>query len=159
MSAETAVVNFIHVCNALYIFSKKPTIAVHYKGVHLKHLLEQRWMGHLATVSIILKSFNDITSLLNEIESVLAYGAEIRMEAVGLLRKMTEPSFSFIAKLVHTVLALLDPPNKLRQREDTDLMTGLNMANATACVRKLRCDEEFNKVWDITETRGPQTET
>ena len=110
----------------------------------------------MSTVSVILKSFNDITSILTEIDSVLAYGAEIRMEAVGLLH---EPSFSFIAKLVHTVLALLDPPNKLRQREDTDLMTGLNMANATACVRKLRCDEEFNKVWDITETRGPQTET
>ena len=42
----------------------------------------------------------DITSLLTEINSVLAYGAEIRMEAVGLLREMTEPSFSFIAKLV-----------------------------------------------------------
>ena len=56
MSAETAVVDFFHVCNALYKFCKKPTIAAHYKGVHLKRLLEQRWMGHLATVSVILKS-------------------------------------------------------------------------------------------------------
>jgi len=88
--------------------------------------------GHLATVSVNLKSFNDITSLLTEIDSVLACGAEIPMDAVGLLREMTEPSFSFIAKLVHTVLALLDPPNKLLQREDTDLMTGLNIvASAT----------------------------
>ena len=70
MSVETAVVDFFHVCNALYKFCKKPTIAVHYQGVHLKRLLEQRWMGHLATVSVILKSFNDITSLLTEIDSV-----------------------------------------------------------------------------------------
>ena len=72
----------------------------------------QHWKGDFNTcqLSVILKSFNDITSLLTEIDSVLAYGAEIRMEAVGLLH---EPSFSFIAKLVHTVLALLDPPNKL----------------------------------------------
>ena len=87
-----------------------------------------------------------VTSLLTEIDFVLACGAEIRMEAVGLLRKMTELSFSFITKLVHTVLALLDPPNKPRQREDTDLMTGLNIvASATACARKPRGDEEFNK--------------
>ena len=54
MSAETAVVDFFHVCNALYKFCKKPTIAVHYKGLHLQRLLEQRWTGHLATVSVIL---------------------------------------------------------------------------------------------------------
>ncbi|KAJ4937910.1 hypothetical protein JOQ06_002539 [Pogonophryne albipinna] len=92
---------------------KKPTVAVHYKGVHLKRLLEQRWTGHLATVSVIIKSFNDITSLLTEINYVMAHGAEIRMEATGLLHEMTEPSFPFIAQLVHTVLALLHPPNNI----------------------------------------------
>lgn len=65
------------------------------------------------------------------------------MEAVGLLREMAKPSFSFIAKLVHTVLALLDPPNMLLQRKFTDLMTGLNIvASATACVRKLGCNPQ-----------------
>lgn len=113
MSAETALMDFFHVCNALYKFCKNPTVAVHYKGVHLKRLLEQRWTGHLATVSVIIKSFNDITFLLTDINSVMAHGAEIRMEATGLLREMTEPSFPFIAQLVHTVLALLHPPNKI----------------------------------------------
>lgn len=41
MSAETAVVDFFHVFNALYKFCKKPTIVVHYKGVHLKRLLNR----------------------------------------------------------------------------------------------------------------------
>ncbi|KAL7387321.1 hypothetical protein ABVT39_021925 [Epinephelus coioides] len=80
--------------------------------MHLKRLLEQRWTGHLATVSVIPKSFNDLTSLLTETDTVPAFGTKVRMEAVGLLRQMTEPSFLFIANLVHTVLALLDP-NKL----------------------------------------------
>lgn len=91
-------------CNALYKFCKKPTVAVHYKGVHLKRLLEQRWTGHLATVSVILKFFNGLTSLLTEIDTVPSFGAEVRMEAVGLLREMTEPSFLFIANLVHKFL-------------------------------------------------------
>ncbi len=119
MSAETAVVDFFHVC-ALYKFFKKPTIApdAHYKSVHLKHLLEQRFSGTSCL------SF-DITFLLTEIDSVLAYGAEIRKEGMGLMLRlmlmlMTEPSFSFIAQLLHTVLALLDPPNKHLQREDTE---------------------------------------
>lgn len=51
--------------------------------------------------------------------------------------------FIIHAKLVLTVFALLDPPNKLLRREDTDLVIGLSIvASATACVWKLRFDEE-----------------
>lgn len=81
---------------------------------------------------------------------------------MGLLGGMTEHGFLFIANLAHTVLALQHLPNKLLQREDTNLMTGLNiMASATACCqgdeefnkvwdaqRQLRCNKEFNRVWD-----------
>lgn len=69
---------------------------MHCKGVHLKRLLEQMRTGHLATVSVILKSFNNVASLLTETGSVLYYSTEIRMEAVGLLCEMIEPSFSFM---------------------------------------------------------------
>lgn len=76
-----------------------------------------------------------MTSLLTEIDPVMAHGAEIGMEAAGLLCEMTEPDFPFIAQFVHRVLSLLDPPNKALQSEDTDLMTGLIVvASATACV-------------------------
>ncbi|KAI7789318.1 putative homeobox-containing protein 1 [Triplophysa rosa] len=149
MSSEGAVKDFFNVCNSLYKYCKKPTIAVHYKGERLKRLLEQRWTGHLATVLVILKNFKEITSLLTEIDSVRAHGPELRMEAVGLLREMTASSFLFIANFVHEVLALLDPPNKLLQREDTDLWAGLSIvASAKHCVQKLRCDEGFTKVWE-----------
>ncbi|KAI2645227.1 Zinc finger MYM-type protein 1 [Labeo rohita] len=149
MSAEAAVMDFFNVCNALYKYCKKPTIAVHYKGERLKRLLEQRWTGHLATVSVILNNFEEITSLLTEIDSVRAHGPELRMEAVGLLREISTPSFLFIANLVHEVLALLDPPNKLLQREDTDLWTGLSIVtSAKVCMQKLRCVEGFTKVWE-----------
>lgn len=101
MSAETDVVDFFHVCNPLYKFCKKLTVAVNYKGMHLKRLQKQRWMGHHATVSVILKSFNDLISLLTEIDTARAFGTEVQMVAVGLLLKMTEPSF-FIAKMAHS---------------------------------------------------------
>ncbi|KAL0968294.1 hypothetical protein UPYG_G00264930 [Umbra pygmaea] len=149
MSAETALLEFFEVCDSIYKFCRKPTVAMHYKGAHLKRLLAQRWTGHLATVSVILKSFNDIKSILTNADTVLNYGAETRMEATGLLRETSEPSFMFLANLTHRVLSLLDPPNKLLQREDTDMLTGLSVvASATACVKKLRCDEEFKQMLD-----------
>lgn len=149
MSAEQAVEDFFNVCRALYNFSRKPTVALHYKGERLKRLLDQRWTGHLASVSVILASLNDITSLLTEIDCVRAYGAEVRMEAVGLLREVSEPSFIFIAQLVHKMLKLLDPPNKLLQGEETDLLTGLRLVTSAAeCVRELLCEAEFTQLWD-----------
>uniref|UniRef100_A0A8C1RPS8 DUF4371 domain-containing protein n=1 Tax=Cyprinus carpio TaxID=7962 RepID=A0A8C1RPS8_CYPCA len=135
MSAETALLEFFEVCDSLYKFCRKPTVAMHYKGAHLK---------------LILKSFNDIKSILTDADTVLNYGSETRMEATGLLCEVSEPSFMFLANLTHRVLSLLDPPNKLLQREDTDLLTGLSVvASATACVKKLCCDEEFKQMLDI----------
>ncbi|KAI7809869.1 hypothetical protein IRJ41_019839 [Triplophysa rosa] len=79
------------------------------------------------------------------------------MEATGLLREVSEPSFMFLANLTHRVLSLLDPPNKLLHREDTDLLTGLSVvASATACVKKLCCDEEFKLMLD---TATPTSES
>ncbi|KAK0151849.1 hypothetical protein N1851_006773 [Merluccius polli] len=100
-----------------YKFCKKPTTVVHYKGLHLKRLLEQRWTGllaHCVSDSKILRKRK--RSLLTEVDTVLpAYGAEMPTEAAGLLREMT------VSHLL-PILALLDPPNKLLQREDTDFL-------------------------------------
>lgn len=110
----------------------------------------------------VIQSFSDIlyiSFVLTEIDSVLAYGTEIRMEAADLRREMTEARFLSTVNLVHTILALLDPPNKLLQREDTDLMTGLSIvASATACVWKLCC-EEFNKVWAMDPPSQRETQS
>ena len=50
MSSDNALENFFGVCNSLYKFLRKPTVAAVYTGEKLKRLLEQRWTGHLATV-------------------------------------------------------------------------------------------------------------
>lgn len=67
------------------------------------------------------ENFNEIKFLLTEIDSLRAHDPELRMEAVGLLREIAAPYFLFISNLVHEVFALLYPPNKFLQREDTDL--------------------------------------
>ena len=58
----------------------------------------------------------------SEIDSQRTYGADVRVEVVGLLRTMSEPSFRFIAEMVHSILSYLDPPNTMLQSEDMDLL-------------------------------------
>ncbi|RXM27563.1 hypothetical protein EOD39_2936 [Acipenser ruthenus] len=58
-------------------FLRKPTVAAKYMGEKLKRLLEQRWTGHLDTVSVIMKSLDSIIHLLREIESTCTYGTEM----------------------------------------------------------------------------------
>ncbi|KAK9972407.1 hypothetical protein ABG768_025714, partial [Culter alburnus] len=57
------------------------------------------------------------------INSSPAYGADVQVEAAGLLRAMSEPSFKFIAEMVHKILSYLDPPNLMLQAENMDLLT------------------------------------
>ncbi|KAG9282357.1 zinc finger MYM-type protein 1-like [Astyanax mexicanus] len=161
LTAEKAITDFFDICNTMYKFFRKPSVAAQYKGERLKRLLDQRWTGHFATVSAIIASYQDITSFLSEIESDRAYCSEIRMEAIGLLREISETNFMFIARLVQKLLKLLDPPNKLLQGEDMDLLTGLELvACSTECVRKLRCDTEFADLWRaVTDSNALVTPT
>ena len=88
MSAEQPVIDFFSVCNLLYKFIRRPTVAVHYKGETLKRLLDQRWTGHLATVQVISKAHENISQLLTELDTHL-FPADVRVEAVGLLRAIS----------------------------------------------------------------------
>ena len=84
MSVEQAINNFLHVCGSLYIFFRKPTVALHYNGEKLKRLLEQKWTGHLVAVTAVLNSVQHRTSLLQEMGASRAHKAETRLEASGL---------------------------------------------------------------------------
>ncbi|ROI52187.1 Tripartite motif-containing protein 35 [Anabarilius grahami] len=117
-----------------------------YKGERLKRLLEQRWTGHLSTVSTIIQSYKEIISLLSEID---ADGAEVRMEAIGLLREISQPAFMFTAHFVKKVLILLDGPNKLLQSEDMDLLTGLELVVGVHSF----CKECLQQFWRTKEAQ------
>lgn len=55
LSSEDAVEVFFDVCNTLYKFLRKPTMAAQYKGQMLKRLLEQWWTGHCISNSEITR--------------------------------------------------------------------------------------------------------
>uniref|UniRef100_A0A3B1J476 DUF4371 domain-containing protein n=1 Tax=Astyanax mexicanus TaxID=7994 RepID=A0A3B1J476_ASTMX len=147
MSSENTIEDFFDTCNALYKFLRKPTVSAQYSGEKLKRLLDQRWTGHLDTVSVILKSLNTLAELLSELETSRTC-VDVKIEAAGLHKAITATNFKFIASMIHKVLGLLDPPNKLLQSERTDLITAVQLIqHASDCVRSLRTDAEFEKLW------------
>lgn len=67
---------------------------------------------------------DDLSTLLQEVNSNQAFGADVRVEATGLPRSMSEPSFKFFVEMVNKILSYLNPANTTLQREDMDLVTG-----------------------------------
>ena len=71
----------------------------------------------MATVQIISKAYENI-SQLQKLENL--FPADVRVEAVGLLNAISEPSFRFIALLMSKILTLFEPPNSKRKRRRTE---------------------------------------
>ncbi|KAJ3592963.1 hypothetical protein NHX12_005301, partial [Muraenolepis orangiensis] len=149
MSGERAIGDLFNICNVLYVkFTRKPTVAAHYQGNTLKRLLEQRWTGNLATVQIILKSFQDIVELLRHVENSASFPADLRMEAAGLLSRILKPSFKFHTQIICKILSLLEPANRMMQSEETNLQTAVQLVNtAKECVEALRTEKVFTEMW------------
>lgn len=71
------------------------------------------------------------------------------MEAIGLIKEVSETSFKFIADMVYKILQLLDAPNKLMQSEDMDLLNAVKLVTcASECLAKLRCEPDFSELWE-----------
>ena len=103
---------FFSICNSLYNFLRRPKLDRIYGGTKLKQHLEQRWSGHLDTVSTILENHERIVNALESCEEN-GCDAVICIEATGLLKQIRSRKYMFIAYCVQTVLSLIKPADKL----------------------------------------------
>ena len=102
----------------------------------------------MAAVQLISKAYENISQLLTELDTHL-FPADVRVEAVGLLCTISEPSFRFIALLMSKILTLFEAPNRLLQSKDMDLHTAVQLVNAiTKCIEGLRIKTELSALWD-----------
>lgn len=60
-----------------------------------------------------------------------AHGTDTRVEA--LVKSVTEPNFSFIAVIVHKILKLVDPANKVLQSENITVTHASSHSPAAVC--------------------------
>ena len=136
--------------NSIYFpqfFLRKPTVAAQYTGLKLKRLLDQRWTGHLATVSVVLKSHATLVEFFRELAATRTT-REVSFEADGYHRSIIHPQFRFLAGMMHKVLGLMDLPNTMLQAESADLLTGIKLIKtATSHIAELRSDAAFEELW------------
>lgn len=80
----------------------------------------------MATVKVVVKSFDNISTLQTEVENTQGLGAEV------LLRAIMQHSFLFIVHLVLKVLSFFEPPNRLLQAKDMDLFTVVTLVDTAS---------------------------
>ena len=67
-----------------------------------------------------------------------------------MLLDFTRPSQNgeFLTGVIHIVLGLMDPANRMLQAEETDLIPAVALIqSASSCIEDLRLDAEFLKMW------------
>ena len=145
------------ICDGLYNFTRRPLIAQHYDGKRLQRLLQQRWTGHLVTISTIKSCYPQLLELLNTIALHPKSSGSDVAEAVGYSRQMQSVKFQIIVSTLEVILLVFKPINAMLQSKDMDLSTALPLLDtAVEAVHAMRNDDTFEKIWgEISTTQEP----
>ncbi|KRZ65602.1 Zinc finger MYM-type protein 1 [Trichinella papuae] len=137
--------DFFGICNRLFMFLRRPNVAASYRGSALKRLLEQRWTGHLKTTAAVVENFEELIALLKKCsDSRNDYCVDISIEASGLLSKISQPEFKFIAQMMNSVLKLIEPADRAFQSRAIDLLSAWDVIKAVQeTMKNMRNDDGF----------------
>ena len=124
MSGDEVVASYFDTCEQLYNFIRRPNVKSLYTGQSLKRILDQRWEGHLAAARAVNRSLNDILEILHVCKQKVG---ETAVLASGLLSRVNELQFRFLAKCIPDLLAKLDVPNKILQSRSASLEDGIRV--------------------------------
>lgn len=154
ISSDIKLQNFFDICGSLYNFTRKPRVAAIYDGAKLKRLLDQRWTGHLRTTAAILDNRDDLLELLRHCaDSNASVDNDTSIQAIGLLAKMSNLEFIFIAKCVRCILTILEPANNSLQSKTMDLLTASEVIDCVVdSVSQLRSAEKFEELYSAVFT-------
>lgn len=102
--------------------TKRAAVSQSYTGHTLKRLLEQRWTGHLATLSVIINCYTELIEGLKECSESSSVAGDIKVQATGYLRHISSVQFRCLAQIMHRILSTLQPANAMLQVSD-ELLT------------------------------------
>ena len=148
---------YFEVCDMLYNFLRRPILAHLYEGNKLKRLLEQRWSGHLATTTAMLENYDAIVDVLTVCGTSAEVDGNTCVEASGLLQKVENAKFLFIAYTVRHILELLRPADQILQARASHLLTGITVVSACiTSIKALRSHDHIQKLVVKIEKQGIQ---
>ena len=124
-----------------------------YQGDKLKRLMEHRWTGHLQTTQAITTNYDTVVDLLELCSNRDSrFSIDIQLEATGLLHRVNEVEFQFIAHMVLSLLTILEPANNSLQGQAMDLSSACDVMDAVIeRIRSLRNEEEFQVLFEKFE--------
>lgn len=146
---------YFEVCDMLYNFIRRPILTRLYEGNKLKRLLEQRWSGHLATTVAMLDNYDAIVDVLSVCGKSVAVDGSTSVEASGLLQKVENAKFLFIAYTVRQILELLKPADQMLQARDSHLLAGIVVVKAClTSIKALRSHDQVELITAKIEKQG-----
>ena len=132
----------LDVCKILYKFVQRSILSQLYKGTMLQHLLEQRWSGHLSTITAVIKNHQHLIDLMESCEDLVP-DSDICVEAAGLLKIIRQKKFMFVLFLVERILLVLKPADQQLQSRETDILTGIELVTTIIKVlEQMKADGE-----------------
>jgi hypothetical protein len=153
--------DFFDICRNLYTFLSYPKVAAIYQGDKLTRLMEHRWTGHLQTTQAITTNYDTIVNLLEMCSSRHShFSIDIQLEATGLLHRVNEVEFQFIAHMVLSLLTILETANNSLQGQAMDLSSACDVMDAVIeRIRSLRNEEEFQVLFGKFEGQMDMEQT
>ena len=142
----------LNVCKTLYKFLQRPILSQFYEGTKLKRLLEQRWSGHLTTITAVINNHQHLIELMDSCDERVP-DSDTCVEAAGLLKIIRQKKFMFILHAVQQILLILKPADQQLQERETDILTGIQLMTSIIQVLKgMREDAEntFENINDAT---------
>lgn len=117
-----------------------------YSGPSLKRVLDQRWEGHLAAARAVNSSLQDIMDVLRACENKTGEAAVI---ASGLLSRLIELQFRFLATCMPDLLTKLDAPNKLLQSREASLEDAIEViTRVRETIVDMKGKDTFDCYWN-----------
>ena len=137
----------------LYNFLRRPTLTRLYEGNKLKRLLEQRW----STTTAMLDNYDAIVDVLTVCGTSAEVDGNTCVEASGLLQKVENAKFLFIAYAVRQILELLRPADQILQARESHLLAGITVVSAcVTSIKALRSHEQIQQLILKIEKQGIQ---
>ena len=87
--------------------------------------------GHLQTTQAITTNYDTVVDLLELCSNRDSrFSIDIQLEATGLLHRVNEVEFQFIAHMVLSLLTILEPANNSLQGQAMDLSSACDVMDA-----------------------------
>ncbi|XP_060854883.1 zinc finger MYM-type protein 1-like [Metopolophium dirhodum] len=124
---------------------RHPTVRVK----RLKRVNTTRWMSYSMALQTVLSTFDVILDTLENIKITELSDFKVCSKANGLIDFLLTERFVVTAICYSKLFEILDPPTKMLQSSDIDLLGAANCIQVTLDkIKNMRSDNVFNKLYD-----------